>query len=554
MGDQSVLGEATSAKSEVFPEELEGNDENLPPNDDMVFEEVDFGNQSKYRVNWLRKTHRLDENTIVEIIIHVPDDASNADATDNPPLFSITISVIERKVEISQKYTLVWKNTEFPKLKSLVDRLQVNNELDADTIRDDYADIFQESEDAESLNLSSLDLSEILWDVSLLSTNENTTKSDQQKDKSIKFKSKVKGSNEVRVKLLSSPVCKKKNISKTKVPTTPSANVAKQQIINIKIYNNVRNVCQISKTEESISLEKSNKSLSDQVEELQNNIKDDAVQRESGRVVQNELSANVTDRNEPEVLITKEESGPIPTKKADSSESGDSNEQSKRSAYNKYIIVSSVTPRDDDFDEDIRAINRAIQSEILNFNDVIYANNDNLRDRALYFDCKHLNRNRGVRKFAANIKKAIRMASGVVDNKPRYPSYHSADPHPIRPDDRAPYPHPRYSSYHSDDPHPIRPVDRAPYPQHRYGSSVNPLLRPEDMRRKQDGIATQPIEVSKEHETKKENGINDVFSQLSTLNKLVNVLVSSNLQRCRMMYPQSTASPSFFPLYSSAVS
>ena len=74
------------------------------------------------------------------------------------------------------------------------------------------------------------------------------------------------------------------------------------------------------------------------------------------------------------------------------------------------------------------------------------------------------------------------------------------------------------------------------------------------MRRKQDGIATQPIEVSKEHETKKENGINDVFSQLGTLNKLVNVLVSSNLQRCRMMYPQSTASPSFFPLYSSAVS
>ncbi|CAB4016748.1 Hypothetical predicted protein [Paramuricea clavata] len=110
----------------------------------------------------------------------------------------------------------------------------------------------------------------------------------------------------------------------------------------------------------------------------------------------------------------------------------------------KKIIISSVTPRDDDFDEDIRAINRAIQSEILNFNDVIYANNDNLRDRALYFDRKHLNRSRGVRKFAANIKRAIRMASGVVDNKPRYPSYHSGDPHPIRRDDRAPYPHPRY--------------------------------------------------------------------------------------------------------------
>jgi hypothetical protein len=189
-----------------------------------------------------------------------------------------------------------------------------------------------------------------------------------------------------------------------------------------------------------------------------------------------------------------------------------------------------------------------------------------------------LNRNRGVRKFAANIKKAIRVASGVADNKPRYSSYQSDDPNQIRPNDRAPYPQPRYSSYHSDDlhqirpddralypqlrypsyhnddPHQIRPKDRAPYPQHRYGSSVNPLLRPEDLLRKHDGIATQSTEVGKEHEIKKENGINDVFSQLSTLNKLVNVLVSNNLQQCRMMYPQSAASPSFFPLYSSAVS
>ena len=54
----------------------------------------------------------------------------------------------------------------------------------------------------------------------------------------------------------------------------------------------------------------------------------------------------------------------------------------------KKIIVSSVTPRDDDFDEDIWAINRTIQSEISNSTDVIYVNNDNLRDRALYFDRK----------------------------------------------------------------------------------------------------------------------------------------------------------------------
>jgi hypothetical protein len=529
---------------------------------------VDFGNQSKYRVNWLRKTHPLDENVIVEIIIHVSkvkDDASDADAIDNPLLFSITISVIERKVEISQKYTLVWKNTEFPKLlKSLVDRLQVNNELDADKIRVDYADIFQESEDAESLNLSSLDLSEILWDVSLLSTNENTMKSDQPKYKPIKVKSKVKGSNKVCVKLLSSPVCTNKNTSKTKVSTTPSAKVAKQQNINI---NNIQECAQrVSNLEEVVaridkeavnsdaklsalsdtlfqslanrvqnemsilrkafdekvlqydertnkaelevkklqgclgslveeknqlskkirSLEKSNKSLSDQVEELQNNAKDDAVQRELGSAIQNEPNVNVTDRDGSEVLITKEESGPIPTKEAHPPESGDPKEQivenqgekkvndqgsleeydfvflcdsnrkfihtqllcpnrtvkvipcgtssqatkimssprfqvnealiintgvndvehltldeviqkqlemvdTARKAFpGKKIIVSSVTPRDDDFDEDIRAINRAIQSEISNFTDVIYVNNDNLRDRALYFDRKHL--------------------------------------------------------------------------------------------------------------------------------------------------------------------
>ena len=73
----------------------------------------------------------------------------------------------------------------------------------------------------------------------------------------------------------------------------------------------------------------------------------------------------------------------------------------------------------------------------------------------------------------------------IVDNKPRY----------------------------SDDLHQIRPDDRAPFPQHCW-NSVNPLLRPEDLLRKQYGIATQSTEVSKEHETKKENGINDVFSQL----------------------------------------
>lgn len=96
-----------------------------------------------------------------------------------------------------------------------------------------------------------MDLSEILWDVSLLSTNENTMKSDQPKYKHIKVKYKVKGSNKVRVKLLSSPVCTNKNTSKTKVSTTPSAKVAKQQNINI---NNIQECAQrVSNLEEVVA-------------------------------------------------------------------------------------------------------------------------------------------------------------------------------------------------------------------------------------------------------------------------------------------------------------
>jgi hypothetical protein len=121
------------------------------------------------------------------------------------------------------------------------------------------------------------------------------------------------------------------------------------------------------------------------------------------------------------------------------------------------------------------------------------------------------------------------MANGVVDNKPQY------------------------SSYRSDDLHRIRPDDCAPYPRPRHGNTVSPSLKPKDPPREQYDGATQSTEVSKEHQTKKENGINDVFFQLSALNKLVNILVSSNLQQGRMMYPQPVVSPPFFPTYSSIV-
>ena len=75
---------------------------------------VDFGNQSKYRVNWLKKIRPLDENVTVEIIIHVhkvEDGAADVETGDDPLLFSITVSLAERKVEISEKFALVWKKT-----------------------------------------------------------------------------------------------------------------------------------------------------------------------------------------------------------------------------------------------------------------------------------------------------------------------------------------------------------------------------------------------------------------------------------------------------------
>ena len=184
----------------------------------------------------------------------------------------------------------------------------------------------------------------------------------------------------------------------------------------------------------------------------------------------------------------------------------------------------SITPRDDDLHENIRVINRTVQSEISNFTDVIPVNNDNLRDGASYFDSKHLNRNQGVRKFAANIQRAIRETNGFV-NKLRYSSNHSGAYHPIRPDDHGSYPRPCY------------------------GNLVSSTPRPEDLLRKKYDFATQSAKVNKENETKKENGINDIFSQLSSINKLM----SYNLQQCKLIYPQSAVSPHFFPLYSSVV-
>ena len=149
---------------------------------------------------------------IVEIIIHVykaQDEADDADIGSNSLLFSIVLSVAEKKIEILEKYAIFWSNTEFTKLIGLVDKLQVNNELEAVKIRVDYASIFQESDEAE-LNLSSLDLSEI--------SNKSKSKS------TTKAKSKVKGPNKVRSSFtkVSSPVRANKNKNNLKIKESSS--------------------------------------------------------------------------------------------------------------------------------------------------------------------------------------------------------------------------------------------------------------------------------------------------------------------------------------------
>ena len=204
----------------------------------------------------------------------------------------------------------------------------------------------------------------------------------------------------------------------------------------------------------------------------------------------------------------------------------------KKAFPGKKIIVSSITPRDDNLDGNVRIINQAVERKISKFNDVIHVHNNDLRDRSFYHDCKHLNRNRGVRMFASNIKRGIRVANGTTNNKSRYLSRHSDVQIPIRPD-------------YSDD------SDSVPYRSAHYQSMGSSILKPEGSVGCQYGVDTQSNEVNQEKEAKKEKGINNILSQLSSLNKLVNVFVPSNLQQGSMMYPQSAVPLPCFPYYSS---
>ena len=85
---------------------------------------MDFGKREEYRVNWVRTTSPDDENPddIVEIIIEIfnlHDDGSEGN------LFSIIVSVPERKLIIQGNHSSLWKNTEFHASEILLISLKI---------------------------------------------------------------------------------------------------------------------------------------------------------------------------------------------------------------------------------------------------------------------------------------------------------------------------------------------------------------------------------------------------------------------------------------------
>ncbi|CAB4018949.1 Hypothetical predicted protein [Paramuricea clavata] len=132
---------------------------------------MDFGKREEYRVNWVRKTSPDDENSddIVEIIIEI---FSLHDNGSEGHLFSITISVPEQKLIIQGNHSSLWKNTEFSRLRDLVNKFKnYDTGLDTGAISSEYYTIFHEDGMNKSISLPT-DLSELSWDQSLLSIHE----------------------------------------------------------------------------------------------------------------------------------------------------------------------------------------------------------------------------------------------------------------------------------------------------------------------------------------------------------------------------------------------
>ena len=80
------------------------------------------------------------------------------------------------------------------------------------------------------------------------------------------------------------------------------------------------------------------------------------------------------------------------------------------------VIISEITPRMDDLDTNVKAVNTMLNEFVKWSDDTFITRNSNLRDQDFYYDNKHLKES-CIPRFAANIKRALRAAYGIVQHK-----------------------------------------------------------------------------------------------------------------------------------------
>ena len=76
----------------------------------------------------------------------------------------------------------------------------------------------------------------------------------------------------------------------------------------------------------------------------------------------------------------------------------------------KKVILSGITPRNDDLDHVVAEANRGIHERIKNLPNVQHVYNGNLRENRFFHDVKHLDKRLGIPKLAKNIKTELHFA------------------------------------------------------------------------------------------------------------------------------------------------
>ena len=173
----------------------------------------------------------------------------------------------------------------------------------------------------------------------------------------------------------------------------------------------------------------------------------------------------------------------------------------------RKIIISSITPRDDDLDKAVLSVNDEVHRQIRKLPNVIHIDNSNLRNRELFFDRKHFNKRFGIPAFAANLKQGIRLACGI-----------------------------RLSDRRQQAPRPHADVRSTPLPARRM------LPRTEEHNQSSQRAPDRPI-------NSQGNELSAITSQISNLAGLVNRLLQVNSSHGqphqRIMFPHQVLPPGF---------